>query len=70
MAVDDTTGMHVSRAWGRDPFAPDCGCSFAVCGLVVARSDCTQHGPAFSMSICQGHAAEDCPGRSRTDGAP
>lgn len=51
--------MHVSRGWNEDPFAPDCGCDLAPCGLVVPRAGCVQHDN--SKTIRQAHPTDECP---------
>jgi len=53
------SGLHVSRGWHADPFAPGCGCVLAHCGLVIPQSGCAQHdnGKTFRLA----HRVEDCP---------
>lgn len=53
--------VHCSRSWAKDPFAPQCGCALAPCGLVDPRDDCDQHGLNPPRTWRQIHRAEDCP---------
>jgi hypothetical protein len=61
-----TMSDHISRAWGEDPFAPECGCEKLPCGHVsmsaANEKGCAQHSiPAFK-TIRSNHPADKCPG--------
>lgn len=54
---------HFSRSWGKDPFAPECGCGLAPCGKVDSKQlnpDCKQHNGW--QTIRSAHSEADCPG--------
>lgn len=55
---------HFSRNWGRDVFAPGCGCQTAPCGFVVragVNPECEQHPSERFKTIRAGHSASQCP---------
>ena len=52
-------GMHVSRGWNEDPYAPHCGCPLADCGLVLPKAGCVQHDN--QKTIRNAHMADECP---------
>lgn len=58
-------GFHISRGAQADPFAPECGCGVAVCGMVdtsLIDPDCPQHGKSAGKTLRGGHIAPNCPG--------
>ena len=59
-----TDDVHISRSWGRDRFAPDCGCALLVCGHVSAKEGqerkCFQHDPAQARTLRSQHPAGAC----------
>lgn len=63
-----TAWTHISRGWGRDPFAPECGCTVLACGFVEPRNECDQHGLMSGKTIRGGHAASECPANTNYEG--
>lgn len=55
---------HISRSWGDDVFAPECGCVLLECGKVDASAaqerGCHQHDPQHARTIRSQHPANAC----------
>jgi hypothetical protein len=67
-ALAATHGMHVSRGWDTDPYAPHCGCPLAPCGLVEPKAGCVQHDN--QKTIRNAHTADECPAPNVDDDPP
>ena len=67
-----TTDLHISRSWGADTFAPECGCELLPCGHVSAQNadpGCEQHsfeGLAFK-TLRSIHTPDNCPATKETN---
>ncbi len=63
--------LHVSRAFGPDPFAPGCGCALLPCGMVSFAAanaiKCEQHSIQASRTVRASHREWDCPQPHFTD---
>lgn len=57
---------HISRGWGPDPFAPDCGCELLPCGHVSMKKanelGCEQHSIPAMKTIRNSHPEDYCKG--------
>lgn len=67
-----TIDLHISRSWGADSFAPDCGCNLLACGHVSAKqasSDCQQHSfdGLAGKTLRSIHTPDNCPTREETN---
>lgn len=72
--AETTSPWHLSRGWGADPYAPECGCEVAPCGHVIdgkVNPDCAQHPIDRMKSFRSVHRERFCPGEagSHRDGA-
>lgn len=62
---------HISRSWGKDAFAPQCGCTLLPCGMVEAEQGthlgCDQHSWDAGKTIRSNHDIAHCPAIEWTD---
>lgn len=62
---------HISRSWGKDAFAPQCGCTLLPCGMVDTeegdRLECDQHAGMAGKTIRSSHDRAQCPSVVWTD---